>query len=427
MHGIEPEELMAYLDGELDAQRAAEAARHMAECPECKSVAADIERVSRKLLEWQIEEPGPGVERTIVAARPMDRVRPVWRRGVPWLAGLAAAGMLLFVLVPSGRRDDAGISFDRSQSAAAPSLASRLTSRQHAPAAVATPDTNMSYAPALDQPTPVTVPRQFSSAAPAPPSKSRGVAHVSGNVGGIARDVSAAATGDTLIIRTAQITLLTTEFARVRVSIEDILKRHGGHIGSLSVAAPSDSGQTLQATLRVPAAQLDATLAEIRRLGRVENEQQTGEEVTQQVVDLEARLANARNTERRLSDILSRSTGKIADVLAVENEIDRVRGEIERMEAERKNLGDRVSFATLDVRVNEEYKAHLAVAAPSTFSLLHNAAVEGYRSVADGLVSVAMFLLSSGPALLLWAAVLFFPVRYAWRRLRRLGSRKQAE
>ncbi len=164
-------------------------------------------------------------------------------------------------------------------------------------------------------------------------------------------------------------------------------------------------------------------MAEIRKLGRVDTEQQGGEEVTQQVVDLEARLANARNTEQRLSDILRRSTGKISDVLAVEKEIDRVRGEIEGMEAERKNLGDRVDFATLEVRITEEYKAHLAGAAPSTAGRLRNAAVEGYRNVAEGVTGICTFLLSYGPMILLWAAVLFWPARYSWRKLR--GLRRQ--
>jgi hypothetical protein len=224
---------------------------------------------------------------------------------------------------------------------------------------------------------------------------------------------------DPLVIRTAQITLTTPNFAQARAAVEEILKRHGGHIGRLSIGTPSDSGQTLQATLRVPVNQLDGALAEIRRLGRVETEQQGGEEVTAQMVDLDARLANAHNTEQRLADILRRSTGKITDVLAVEKEIDRVRGEIEQMDAEHKNLGDRVNFSTLDVRINEEYQAHLAVAAPSTPSRLRNSAVEGYRNVADSLTGIAMFGLSYGPAFVFWSALLFFPARYAWRRLRK--------
>jgi hypothetical protein len=67
----------------------------------------------------------------------------------------------------------------------------------------------------------------------------------------------------------------------------------------------------------------------------------------------------------------------------------------------------------------EEYKAHLSVAAPSTGSRLRNAAVDGHRNVAGSLTGLALFLLSYGPAFLLWSALLFFPARYAWRRLRK--------
>lgn len=67
------------------------------------------------------------------------------------------------------------------------------------------------------------------------------------------------------------------------------------------------------------------------------NHSQGGEEVTQQYVDLLARLANGIHTEQRLTEILRTRTGKLQDVLKVELEIDRVRGEIEEMRRKRKN------------------------------------------------------------------------------------------
>ena len=75
-------------------------------------------------------------------------------------------------------------------------------------------------------------------------------------------------------------------------------------------------------------AQLEAALAELKKLGRVEDEAQGGEEVTQQYVDLQARLANGKHTEQRLSEILRTRTGKLQDVLKDELEIDRVRGRL---------------------------------------------------------------------------------------------------
>src|SRR5260370_12934835 len=144
------------------------------------------------------------------------------------------------------------------------------------------------------------------------------------------------------------------------------------------VSAPAGSGRTLNATLRVPADQLDATMAELKKLGRVDVESQSGEEVTQQYVDLVARLANARNSEQRLTEILRHRTGELSDVLAVEVEIERVRGEIEQMEAERKNLAHQVDFATLSATLTEEYENQLQAVPASTFTRLRNPPLPSY-------------------------------------------------
>ena len=103
----------------------------------------------------------------------------------------------------------------------------------------------------------------------------------------------------------------------------------------------------------------------------------------------------------------------------MEQEVDRVRGKIEQMEAERKNMANQVSYATLNATISEDYIAQLQVVPPSTATRLSNAAVEGYRSMADGVVSMALFLLSTGPSLLLWGAILFVPARLVWKKVRR--------
>ena len=238
-------------------------------------------------------------------------------------------------------------------------------------------------------------------------------------LGGVGEGDTARPSTGPMIIRTADLILTTKEFDKARAAIESILKRHRGYVASLKVGGAASSARTLTGTLRVPADQLDATLTELKTLGRVESESQGGQDVTSQYVDLEARLANARNTEKRLTDLLSQRTGRLSDVLEVEQEVDRVRGEIEQMEAERKNMSSQVSFATVSVTVSEDYKAQLEVVPPSTSTRLSNAAVEGYRSMVDGVVGVMLFLLSCGPSLLLWGALLFLPARLAWKMMRR--------
>jgi uncharacterized small protein (DUF1192 family) len=226
-----------------------------------------------------------------------------------------------------------------------------------------------------------------------------------------------------MIVRTASLTLLTRDFDKTRAALEEVVRRHHGYSGQLTVGGESGSARKLSATFRVPADQLDGAMSEIKQLAHVEQESQGGEEVTAQYVDLTARISNDRRTEQTLLDLLEKRTGKLSDVLEVEQEMARVREEIERMEAELKDLQNRVSFSTLQVELREEYKAELEMT-PSIGRRLWNSLVEGFGGAADSLMGVVTFLLNVGPFLLLWALILFLPARYAWRRVRAARTQK---
>jgi hypothetical protein len=233
-------------------------------------------------------------------------------------------------------------------------------------------------------------------------------------------------TNPPMIAKSSQLALVTKEFDKARGSVEDILKRHGGYLGQLDVAEPGNGPRTLSATLRIPTAQLDPAITEIKKLGEVESESQSGEEVTQQYVDLDARLTNARNTEQRLSTLLHDRAGQMNDVLAVEKEIDRVRGEIEQMEAEKKTLVNRVDYATLTVTIREVAKAQLLP--HPTLERFRNAAVEGYSGLMDAAVGLTVVLLSYGPAWIFWIVLIALVFRLALkstrvRTLLKFGSR----
>jgi chromosome segregation ATPase len=221
-----------------------------------------------------------------------------------------------------------------------------------------------------------------------------------------------------MIIRTAALTILTREFEKARSEIERALREVNGHVAQLTTSGNSDSGRSLNAMLRVPSDQLDSLLARLKSIGPVLEEAQRGQEVTSEFVDLVARLGNARNTEQRLIDVLRTRTGKVSDILEVEREIARVRGEIEQMEAQRKSLETRVRFATVQLDLREDYKVPLEVTPPSAGTQLWNSLVEGYRDAVGSLIDATLFVLRYAPLALLWSALLFWPARSAWRRLR---------
>jgi len=347
-HPIDPEELMAYLDGELSVDRAATAAAHLENCRECQELAADLQGVSRRMTAWQVDPCAPSAPPSVPERR-ASRWR--WQWG---LAGAGVAALSAFVMIGLLR----------------PPVKYQRTTRDFV--------------------------KTRPVAAEMPPPR--------------------------MIAHTAQLTLSTTEFDKTRPALDDILKRHQGYFGELNINAPAGIGRTLEATLRVPADHRDAAIAEVKRLGHVESESQTGEEVTAEYVDREARLNNARNTEKRLTELLRDRTGKLSDVLAVQLEIGHVRESIERMQAEQKSLLKRVDFATLNVKILEDYKDRLQVMPDTILGRFRNSAIAGYRGMLEGIVTVISFLLSTGPSLLFWSVIIFIIIKFTWKIFRRFKS-----
>jgi len=422
-HPIEQEELMAYLDGELATNRAIAAAAHLEHCAECQELAADLRKLSQEMMAWEVEQvEGTEIPAEILTAeekpskgRGKGMSLNAWNifsksRKLVWAVGSAVS-----VLLVSG--------------------ALIINVVRYQPMAMLT-DQHRTKNMEIDA-------RLIPHEKPAPPPRVSGFngsiagkSKVAGGGGGDSTQLVTSTNGTIgdesvedqidssdrtvptvpMIARVAALTLTTKEFDKTRASLEEILKGHSGYMGELKVSAVADAGRSLTATLRIPAQQLDAAMTELKKLGRVEDESQGGEEVTQQYVDLQARLANGIHTEQRLTEILRSRTGKLQDVLKVELEIDRVQGEIEEMQAEKKELSKRVAFATLNTTIKEEYLAKLQSTPPSTGSRFRNAAVDGYNTVVEGLIDISLFLLSAGPSLLLWAAILFFPARWAWKK-----------
>src|SRR5262249_24388233 len=151
-----------------------------------------------------------------------------------------------------------------------------------------------------------------------------------------------------------------------RVSLEEVAKEHHGYFAELSREMQSDADHSLSASLRVPASELDTTLTMLRKLGQVLEEKQGGEEVSQRYVDLKARFLNSRRTEERLTDFLTKSTDKLKDVLDVERELATTREEIERMEAQQRNIENQVSYASIALKLTAQYKPALNLAPPAT-------------------------------------------------------------
>ncbi len=224
-----------------------------------------------------------------------------------------------------------------------------------------------------------------------------------------------------MIARVASLTIRVKNVEASRSSLDAILARHHGYPAQLNVTSPEYGARGFVASLRIPAPELLSAIGEIKGLGRLESESQSGEDVTRQHADVAARLKTARETEERFRAILQQRTGKISDVLEVEQSIARVRGEIESMEAEQKSLEHRVDFASVEIQLTEEYKAQLS-SPDSVSTRIHNAFVAGYHNATETLLGFLLFFEEYGPSLMILLVVLALPIILIWRRYKRMRS-----
>ncbi|HET7219443.1 MAG TPA: DUF4349 domain-containing protein [Vicinamibacterales bacterium] len=396
-HPIPPDEVMALCDGELAPARASEVRAHVLTCVQCRVLSGDLGQLSRDLAGWTVEAP----PHTLRATAPTQAAPKIawWTRRVPaWtmysVTGAAVAGLAL--MVGAGLRPAT-----RSLNAV---RQAPITSAEPAPAGADSPAA-LSYPEALKR-----------------ESTREAVA-----LGGVARERGASLQGAITprVVRTANLTLSAPDFDGARSAIDRILADAGGFVGTINVSGTPPDVRRISAALRVPADRLSSVLTALRALGTVIEETQSVDDVTDQVLDLESRIANGRNTEKRLNDLLQRRTGKLSDVLEAEREVARVREEIERLDAQRKNIDGRVTYATITLHVNEPQKSTLGLGPLPLSTRMRNAAVDGLRLAFGSLAGLLVFLLGAGPFVAVWAAIIgatLLMVRGVRRRLHASGE-----
>lgn len=157
---------------------------------------------------------------------------------------------------------------------------------------------------------------------------------------------------DRKVIMTASVQLETSEHDKAVNNIRGIATGAGGYVESSSTWLSDKDRKQTTITIKVPAGQYESCLSQIKALGKVKSETSSGQDVTRQYIDMSARLKNLQAEEKQLSEIMGMSKN-VTEVLMVEKELFRVRGEIESTQAQLNYLGSQVDFSTITVSVAE--------------------------------------------------------------------------
>ena len=156
-----------------------------------------------------------------------------------------------------------------------------------------------------------------------------------------------------LIIRTGQASIEVDSLEPSMAALRRLVQRAGGFVADASVQSGRKQLRTASLELKVPASRFDELIEGLEPVGRLQFVNVGADDVSEEYVDLSARVANGRRLEDRLVELLRTRTGKLQDVLTVERELARVREDIERMEGRLRFLKEGAQLSTLAVSLYE--------------------------------------------------------------------------
>ncbi len=272
-------------------------------------------------------------------------------------------------------------------------------------------------------------PRSASMVAPAAPAAD--LSAPAASTGGAsmqagAESKSSAGDAERMIIRTADLHIIVTDAELAMKSVTALVTTAGGYVADSKAWRESDQ---LRATVsvRIPADKLDGILEAIKKLAvRVERENISGKDVTEEYSDLNAQLINLEATETELRELLTevrQKTQKAEDILKVYQELTKVRGEIEQIKGRMQYLSNLTALATVNVELIPDILAKPVVEPGwrplETLKNAGRALVNALKGLVDVLIWLVIVVI---PVLILIAipiVLIILAIRWLVRRAQR--------
>ena len=219
------------------------------------------------------------------------------------------------------------------------------------------------------------------------------------------------------IIFNATVTLAVEHFDPVPEQVAALAKRYGAYVARSQIAGSAGSPRSGHWTLRVPSDRFEDFLISVRGLGEVQNINSDSQDVTDEYYDIDARIRNKKQEESRLLDLLAKAAGRLDEVLNLERELTRVRGEVEQLQGRLRVLGDLSAMGTvvLDVKEIKNYVPEKEATYAMRVRRAWDDSLTGLMSMMQGL---SIVIVAAAP----WVGIVLPPsLAFAllWRRMER--------
>ncbi|HEV7668610.1 MAG TPA: DUF4349 domain-containing protein [Thermoanaerobaculia bacterium] len=228
------------------------------------------------------------------------------------------------------------------------------------------------------------------------------------------------------LIKTIEMAIEVRRPEEVSATLQKLAETLGGYVSGVGASRLPDGAMQVAVTLRIPVEKLDAARAEVKKLAvKVLSEQLRTEDVTDQLVDLDARLKTLRATEVELQALLAESRAKarkVDEIMAIYTELTEIRTQIEQIGAQVVGLDRQVAYSTLQVQISP-----VSAARPVTGDGWQpgDRVRDSARTLVNflrGLGDFLIFALIVGLPVLLVIWLALFLLRKLWRRVR--GNRR---
>lgn len=207
------------------------------------------------------------------------------------------------------------------------------------------------------------------------------------------------------IIYTATVRVVSEDFSAASNTLVGLIDEMGGYIANASIDRSSGEARSGSWTVRVPVKKYGDFLTALDEVGFVESRSQNSEDVTMEYVDVEARIANLKRLEERFIALLQERTGKLEDVLKVEQELARVRGDIEQAEGRLRFLTNKTDYSTVTISLREQ-KDYVPPRAPSFGERIATTWSQSLESLRQAGEIAVLAIVAIAP----WAVVVAVPV-----------------
>lgn len=233
-----------------------------------------------------------------------------------------------------------------------------------------------------------------------------------------AKDADAEAPVERKITRKASLVMVVSNVNDSYNVIQSIVKENGGYIQNADIHT-SDGLVRSTLILRVPAAKLEEILPDLELLGQVEGKNISGQDVTEEYYDTAARKVNLESQEKRLLELYNKAE-TVKDLLEIENELTRVRGEIESLQGRLNVLDNLISMATITVELRAPGSISTGATLKEPLGTRLKAAwrmgVNGLVNLSESLIVLVVVLLPYTPFLAAAYLVFYYIVKKRRRK-----------